>query len=187
MPLHASLQVATTLADQRKTQLHAWASYQVRKIAGCAWAGNAGNVFPATDFKWNGYLAIPACIRARASRTCRDACRESLTWSGGGNVSGIPGACATCNFAQPVRGPLKKPVRLSFVALRSIDRAAGQPCLSIVVGDFYTLLHCTALYIWSSTRKGLVTVWNLFHNQHLWPFMSQCRCQKLYDASHKTY
>ena len=28
-----------------------WASYQIRKIAGCACAGNAGNVFPATDFK----------------------------------------------------------------------------------------------------------------------------------------
>ena len=26
-----------------------WASYQIRKIAGCTCAGNAGNVFPATD------------------------------------------------------------------------------------------------------------------------------------------
>ena len=25
-----------------------WASYQIRKIAGCACAGNAGNVFPTT-------------------------------------------------------------------------------------------------------------------------------------------
>ena len=30
-----------------------WTSYQIRKIAGCACAGNAGNVFPATDFKGN--------------------------------------------------------------------------------------------------------------------------------------
>ena len=30
-----------------------WASYQIRKIADCAYAGNAGNVFPATDFKGN--------------------------------------------------------------------------------------------------------------------------------------
>ena len=28
-----------------------WTSYQIRKIAGCACAGDAGNVFPATDFK----------------------------------------------------------------------------------------------------------------------------------------
>ena len=28
-----------------------WASYQIRKIVGCACAGNAKNVFPANDFK----------------------------------------------------------------------------------------------------------------------------------------
>ena len=48
-----------------------WASCQIRKIAGCACAGNAGNVFP----HYRG-LAIPTCITARASRTCRDACRD---------------------------------------------------------------------------------------------------------------
>ena len=54
-----------------------WGSCQMCKIAGCACAGNAGNVFPATDFRGNRWLAIPACITARASRTCRDACRDS--------------------------------------------------------------------------------------------------------------
>ena len=43
-----------------------WASYQICKIAGCACVGNAGNVFPATAFKGNHGLAIPACITARA-------------------------------------------------------------------------------------------------------------------------
>ena len=52
------------------------ASYQIRKISGCACAGNAGNVFPATDIKVNRELTIPACITARASSTCRDACRD---------------------------------------------------------------------------------------------------------------
>ena len=33
-------------------------------------------VFPATDFKGNHGLAITACITARASRTCRDACGD---------------------------------------------------------------------------------------------------------------
>ena len=33
---------------------------------------------PAVDFNGNYYLAIPACITARASRTCRDACRDRL-------------------------------------------------------------------------------------------------------------
>ena len=53
-----------------------WASCQIHKSASCACAGNAGNVFPATDFKGNRKLAIPTCITARASRTCRDACRD---------------------------------------------------------------------------------------------------------------
>ena len=48
-----------------------WASCQIRKIAGCACAGNAGNVFPC-----HCRLAIPTCIKARAWRTCRDACRD---------------------------------------------------------------------------------------------------------------
>ena len=55
-----------------------WASCQIRNIVGCACAGDAGNVFPATDFKGNRLLAIPACITARAWRTCRDACRDRL-------------------------------------------------------------------------------------------------------------
>ena len=32
---------------------HPWAPYQIHKIAGCACAGNCGNVFPAIDFKGN--------------------------------------------------------------------------------------------------------------------------------------
>ena len=82
-----------------------WASYQMRKIAGCACAGNAGNDFPATDFKGNHQLVIPACITARVSRTCRDACRDRLTRGGGENVPGIPGACATRKFTYLARGP----------------------------------------------------------------------------------
>ena len=57
-----------------------WPSYQIRKTVGCACAGNAGNgsVFPGTDFKGNLWLANPACITARASRTCHDAYRDRL-------------------------------------------------------------------------------------------------------------
>ena len=52
--------------------LASWASYQIRKIARGACAGNVGNVFRATDFK--GKLVILACITTRTSRSCRDAC-----------------------------------------------------------------------------------------------------------------
>ena len=36
----------------------------------------AENFFSATNFKENRQLATPACITARTSRTCRDACRN---------------------------------------------------------------------------------------------------------------
>ena len=54
-------------------------------------------------------LAIPTCIRARAWRTCRDACRDwklgiSFEVGGESNVLGIPGACAKLNFTYLVRG-----------------------------------------------------------------------------------
>ena len=38
--------------------------------------GMPGTFFPAADFTGNRWLAIPACITARAWRTCRDACRD---------------------------------------------------------------------------------------------------------------
>ena len=81
-----------------------WASYRIRKIAGCACGEKAGNVFPATDLRGNRYLAIPACITAPASRTCRDACRDRQPAVCGENIPGIPGVCATPNFTYLARG-----------------------------------------------------------------------------------
>ena len=67
-----------------------WASYQIRKIAGCACAGNAGNVFPRRRFQRKPIVGdhgtcvmhVPWCMSG------------SLTCGDGENVPGIPGACA---------------------------------------------------------------------------------------------
>ena len=40
--------------------------------------GMPGTFFPPLTSKGNHYIAIPACITSRASRTCRDACRDRL-------------------------------------------------------------------------------------------------------------
>ena len=83
----------------------AWASCQMRKIAGAHAPGTPGTFFPAT-----------ACKRSRhASGHVRDAravmhagianWRFPLKSAGGENVPGIPGACATHNFTYLVRGP----------------------------------------------------------------------------------
>ena len=72
---------------------------------GYAYAGNAGNVFPATAGKQSRH----------ASRHVRDAravmhagmanSRFPLNSTVGENVPGIPGACATRDFTYLVRGP----------------------------------------------------------------------------------
>ena len=76
-PAH-TLCIKTGLLHRRNSiiNISSGASYQTRKIEGCACAGNAGNIFAATDFKGNRWLAIPACIMVRAWHTCRDACRD---------------------------------------------------------------------------------------------------------------
>ena len=108
----------TTFTDWRRIPYTTpWASCQIRKIVGCACAGNAGNVFPS-----HRGLAIPTCITARAWRTCRAACRDrllavSFEVDGGENVPGIPDACATHNFTYLVRGPL---LQMSICPLRRV-------------------------------------------------------------------
>ena len=67
-------------------------------------------------FPHHHWLAIPACITARAWHTCCDAFRDrklavSFEISGGENVSDIPGQCATRNFTYLVRGPLLEACR----------------------------------------------------------------------------
>ena len=80
-----------------KRKGNAWASYQICKITGCACAGCREH------FPRHRGSAIQTCFTARASRTCRDTCRDRLSvvsfdFDGGENVPSIPGACAIHNF-----------------------------------------------------------------------------------------
>ena len=69
-----------------------WASHQIRKIAGCACAGNAENVFPRRRFQRKPLVSDPSMHHG----TCMSG---SLTCGDGENVPGIPGACASAIFA----------------------------------------------------------------------------------------
>ena len=84
---------------------------------GCACAGNAGNVFPATAGKRSRH----ASRHVRHARAVMHAgianLRYPLKSAAGENVPGIPGACATCNFTYLVRGPLVTHWRWSCVFL----------------------------------------------------------------------
>ena len=86
-----------------------WASYQIRKIAGCVCAGNAGNVFPLVGdpgmYHDMCVTHVPWCLSG------------SLTRGGGENVPGIPGGCATRKFTYLARGPWTCPEVISWISI----------------------------------------------------------------------
>ena len=75
-------------------QMMAWASYQIRKIAGCACAGNAGNVFPRRRFQRKPLVSDPGMHHGTCVTHVPWCMSGSLTCGDGENVPGIPGACA---------------------------------------------------------------------------------------------
>ena len=85
--------------------LSLWASYQIRKISGCACTVNAGNVFPRHRFQRKPLVIDPDMHHGTCVKHVPWCMSGSITNDGGENVPGIPGACATRNFAYLVRGP----------------------------------------------------------------------------------
>ena len=73
---------------------HAWASYQIRKIAGCACAGNAGNVLPRRRFQRKPLVGDPGMHHGTCVTHVPWCMSGSLICGDGENVPGIPGACA---------------------------------------------------------------------------------------------
>ena len=71
-----------------------WASYQIRTIAGCACAGDAGNVFPTRRLQRKPLVSDPDMHHGTCVMHVPWCMSGSLTCGGGENVPGIPGACA---------------------------------------------------------------------------------------------
>ena len=79
-------------------QQPSWASYEIRKIAGCACAGNAGNVFPRHRLQRKPLVSNPDMHHGTCVTHVPWCMSGSLTRGGGENVPGIPGACANLNI-----------------------------------------------------------------------------------------
>ena len=75
-------------------RIWSWASYQIRKIAGCACAGNAGNVSPRRRFQMKPLVSDPGMHHGTCVTHVPWCMSGSLTCGDGENVPGIPGACA---------------------------------------------------------------------------------------------
>ena len=71
-----------------------WASYQMRNIAGCACAGNAGNVFPRRRLQRKPLVSDPGMHHGTCVTHVPRCMSGSLTRACGENVPDIPGACA---------------------------------------------------------------------------------------------
>ena len=82
-----------------------WASYHIRKIAGGACAGNAGNLSPPTGLQRKPLVSDPGMPHGSCVTHVPWCMSGSLTPGGGENVPGILGACATRNFTYLARGP----------------------------------------------------------------------------------
>ena len=83
----------------------AWASYQIRKIAACACAGNAGNLFPRHRLQRKLRVCDPSMHHGTCVTHVPRCVSGSLTRGGGENVPGITDSCATRNYTYPERGP----------------------------------------------------------------------------------
>ena len=68
--------------------------------------GMPGTFSLVDDSKGNRYLAIPACIAARAARTCRDACRDRLPPVAGKMLPAFP-AHAHPHFSVSGKRPME--------------------------------------------------------------------------------
>ena len=95
-----------------------------------------GTFSPAANFRGNYYIAIPACITARAWRTCRDACRDRLPAVTGKTFPAFPA------HAQPqfcVSG--KRPIVLNstcYIHCRKDPKSASTRRLPVdTEGDWY--------------------------------------------------
>ena len=84
----------------------AWSFYRIRKIAGCACTGSAGNVFSYYWLQWKPLVSDPGMHHDTCVMHVPWCMSGSLTRGGRENVPGIPGACATRNFTYLARGPL---------------------------------------------------------------------------------
>ena len=110
-----------------------WASYQIRKIAGCACAGNAGNVFPRRRFQRKLLVSDPGMHHGTCVTHVPWCMSGSLTCGDGENVPGIPSACAPA-------------------ILRIWQEAHGQTLVA-VDRDWWACPIETWLFCWSLWRR----------------------------------
>ena len=164
------LMCPTALTDDRNPlDIWQWASYQMRKIAGCACAGNAGNVtVPRHWFQGKPLVSYPGMHHGTCTHVpwCMSG---SLTRGGGENVPGILGAWATrkLHIWQEAHDDTNSPQRIVYGLIYTIERII--PVYNIVMSSqslHSPALRCTCIELLlnlhndqqSSSANSFVTV-----------------------------
>ena len=104
--------------------------------------------FPAVEFKGNRELAIPACISARAWRTCRDACRDCLSAMAGKTFPAFPA------HAHPHRYCLKRFSDMTFSKNNGSD-GLNLKTMEMAEGDHLEFWHSDLSKCTNDARNGL--------------------------------
>ena len=134
--------------------IYPWASYQLRKIAGCACAGNVGSVFPRRRFQRKPQVSDPSmhhgtCVHARAVMHGGIAYPR---WRG--KRSRHSRRTRTRNFTYLARGPLR---RHDFTMATSVRYERKHP----------KGWHCFNAGINSANQRLLTNRGKLFEFTHL--------------------
>ena len=121
-----------------------WASCQIRKIAGCACVGIAGNVFPHRQLLKKTLVSDPCMHHGTCVRHVVPWCMSgSLNSSGGGNVPGIPGTCTTYNFTYLARGPWQC-IYPSLSVSETIQVVLSEMFVQLLCWNLFLLWHHVA-------------------------------------------
>ena len=148
-----------------------WASYQIHKIAGCAYAGNAGNVFPRRRFKRKPLVSDTGMHHGTCVTHVPWCMSGSLTCGDGENVPGIPGACAPAilriwqeahttlpMLPWPIQETMREPVSTKQVSKLRINNNIPQNTIVLITNAWirYTFwTQCPFIFMLSPFRHLL--------------------------------
>ena len=125
-----------------------WASYQIRKIVGCAWPGNAGKCFPRHRLQRKRLISDPGVHHCTCVTHVPWCMSGSLARGGGENVPGIPGAHATRNCTYLARGQWPANSRSQYTSIYNNDPKYSD--------YWHNYLRVISKYSVFSTRKVLI-------------------------------
>ena len=167
-------------------QIIPWTPYQIRNIACCACAGNAGNVFPRRRLQRKPLVSDPGMHHGTCVTHVPSCMSESLTRGSGENVPSIPGACATRNFTYLARGPwwhedLGRVSTFLFLHEKNRPLMLDKMWLSVwprlwiyCMTNMFLICYKRSAYIWTGTKILTIQISNTRYQISSHLFNSSC-------------